>query len=54
MIMKIFVLLMIFVGFLILKYFPDIETYQKGGMTLVGILIGIILFLVGIGLIIFG
>jgi len=54
MIIKIFGLLMLFVGFLILKYFPSISSYQKGGMTLSGILIGIIFFLVGIGLIIFG
>jgi hypothetical protein len=54
MILKIFGLLMIIVGFLILKYFPDISGYQKKEMTMTGILIGVILFLVGIGLIIFG
>jgi len=54
MIIKFFGVLLLFVGFLVLKYFPDVSTYQKKGMTLSGILIGIIFFLIGIGLIIFG
>ena len=54
MILKIFGILMIIVGFLILKYFPDISDYQKKDMAMSGILVGVILFLVGIGLIIFG
>ncbi|MFH1474075.1 MAG: hypothetical protein ABIE55_04270 [Candidatus Aenigmatarchaeota archaeon] len=54
MILKILGLLMIIVGFLILKYFPDMERYQRGGFTMSGILIGLVMLLVGIGLIIFG
>jgi hypothetical protein len=54
MILKIFGLLMIIVGFLLLKYFPDIHHYQRSEMTMTGILIGAVLFLVGIGLVIFG
>jgi hypothetical protein len=54
MIIRFFGVLLIFVGFLILKYFPDISGYQKKEMTLSGILIGIVIILIGIGLIIFG
>jgi len=42
------------VGFLILKFFPDISGYQKEGMTLSGILIGVIIILIGVGLLILG
>ncbi len=54
MIVKIIGLIIAFVGFLMLKYFPDISDYQKKGFTLSGILIGIILILVGVGLMLFG
>ena len=54
MILKIFGLLLIILGFFILKYFPDTTTYQRGEMTMLGILVGIVFFLVGILLIIFG
>ena len=54
MIAKVFGLVMIFLGFLALKYFPDISDYQKKGMTLSGILVGIILSIIGIILLIVG
>jgi len=54
MVNKIIGLILTIIGFLILKYFPDISSYQKEGMTLSGILIGVIIILIGIGLLIFG
>jgi len=51
---KIIGLAFIILGFWIVKYFPDIMSYQRKEMTLTGILIGIVLLLVGIGLLIFG
>jgi len=54
MIYKIIGLILLAIGFLILKYFPDISSYQKNEMTLSGILIGILFALIGIGLLIFG
>lgn len=54
MILKFFGLLLVIFGFLILKFFPDIERYQRSEMTITGILIGALLFLAGILLIIFG
>ena len=54
MIVKVFGLVMIFVGFLILKYFPGISDYQKKGMTLSGVLIGIIISIIGIIMLILG
>jgi len=51
---KIIGLALIILGFWIVKYFPDIMTYQRKEMTLAGILIGIIFLLTGIGLLIFG
>jgi len=51
---KIIGLALIVLGFWIVKYFPDIMSYQRKEMTLTGILIGIILLLVGIGLLLFG
>ena len=51
---KILGLILAVLGFVILKYFPDVTTYQNKGMTLSGILIAIIFILVGIGLMIFG
>jgi len=47
-------LILIALGFVILKYFPDISSYQHKGMTLSGILIGVLFILIGIGLLIFG
>jgi len=54
MIYKIIGLILAALGFVILKYFPDITNYQQKGMTLSGILIAILFILVGIGLLIFG
>jgi hypothetical protein len=51
---KILGLILGVIGFLILKYFPDVKTYQHEGMTMSAILIGVIFILVGIGLLIFG
>lgn len=51
MITQVIGLIMALVGFLILKYFPDVNDYQLRGVTLSGILIAIILILVGIYLI---
>jgi hypothetical protein len=54
MIYKILGVILGVIGFLILKYFPDVTTYQHEGMTMNAILIGIIFILVGAGLVIFG
>jgi hypothetical protein len=54
MIYKILGAALVFAGFFIIKYFPDISEHQRGGMTLTGILTGIFILLIGIGLIIFG
>lgn len=54
MLYKIIGLILAVLGFAILKYFPDITTYQHKGMTMSGIFIGILFILVGIGLLIFG
>ncbi|NIO44851.1 MAG: hypothetical protein GTN36_04860 [Candidatus Aenigmarchaeota archaeon] len=54
MINKIIGLILAFVGFLILKYFPGVSDYQHKGHTLTGILIGVILILIGIVLMVFG
>jgi hypothetical protein len=54
MIYKIFGLFLAVFGFLILKFFPDMGSYQHSGMTLSAILIGVVLILVGIGLLVFG
>jgi hypothetical protein len=51
---KVLGLILAVVGFLILKYFPDVSTYQSKSFSLTGILIGIVFILVGIGLLIFG
>jgi len=47
-------IVILIIGFLILKYFPDMTRYQLKQMTFTGIFIGILLILIGIGLIIFG
>jgi hypothetical protein len=47
-------LILALIGFLILKYFPDVTEYQIRGYTLSGILIAIILILVGIYLVFSG
>ena len=54
MILKIFGLLLIVLGFLILKYFPDMQRYQTSDFTMSGILIGAVMIVVGIVLVIFG
>jgi hypothetical protein len=51
---KIFGLILAVIGFLILKFFPDIINYQSKPFTLSGILVAIVFILVGIGLLIFG
>jgi hypothetical protein len=54
MILKILGLISLFLGFLVLKYFPGISDYQEGGMTSFGILIGIVLSIAGIIMLIVG
>jgi hypothetical protein len=54
MIYKIIGLFLVIIGVAIIKYFPDVETYQSEGFTLGGILVGAVLILVGIALLIFG
>lgn len=54
MLIRIFGLIMIFIGFLILKYFPGISDYQKGEMVMLGIAIGIVISVAGIIMLIFG
>jgi MFS superfamily sulfate permease-like transporter len=54
MINQIIGLIMALVGFLILKYFPDIADHQISGYTMSAILIAIILILVGIYLVFSG
>jgi hypothetical protein len=54
MILKFLGLLLIILGFFILKFFPDIDRYQRSEMTVTGILIGAMFLLVGILLVIFG
>ena len=54
MIYKLLGLVLLALGFAIVKYFPDVDSYQHGGMTLSGILVGIVLILVGAILLIFG
>ena len=51
---KILGLILAILGFAILKYFPDTKSYQHLGMTMSGILIGVLFILIGIGLLIFG
>ena len=53
MIIKIVGLILAFVGFLMLKYFPGISAHQEH-FSLSGIFVGIILILIGAGMIIFG
>jgi len=47
-------LIPLLLGLLIIRYFPGYKDHQPKGMTLTGILIGIILFLFGIVLLVFG
>jgi hypothetical protein len=51
---KILGLILAVIGFLMLKFFPDVTTYQDKGLTASGLLIGILFILIGIGLVIFG
>ena len=51
---KILGLILMVLGLVILKYFPDVTNYQSKGFTLTGILIAVVFILVGIGLLIFG
>jgi len=51
---KILGLILVVLGFAVLKYFPDITNYQSKGFTMTGVLIGVLFILVGIGLLIFG
>lgn len=54
MIYKIVGLILAIFGFAIIKFFPDTASYQHSGMTITGILIGVLFILIGIGLVIFG
>jgi hypothetical protein len=54
MIVRVFGLVVIFLGFLVLKYFPGLSDHQNKGMTLSGILIGIIISIIGIIMLIVG
>ena len=54
MITQVIGLILALIGFLILKYFPDVTEYQISGYTFSGILIAIILILVGIYLVFSG
>ena len=54
MLIKILGLITIFIGFLVLKYFPGISDHQAKGMTLSGILIGAAISIIGIVMLIFG
>ncbi|MFH0929328.1 MAG: hypothetical protein V1818_03160 [Candidatus Aenigmatarchaeota archaeon] len=54
MILKVLGLIMLFLGFLVLKYFPDMSDYQQKGMTSFGILIGVVLSITGIIMLIVG
>ena len=52
--LKILGLILVVLGFAMLKYFPDVTSYQNKGFTMTGVLIGVLFILVGIGLLIFG
>ena len=51
---KIIGLMLLLFGFWTLKYFPDNRRFQREEMTFTGIMIGIVMFLIGLGLLIFG
>ncbi len=50
---KIVALILLGFGFFMVKDFPDITDYQKGGMSLLGVFIGVILLIIGIYFILF-
>ncbi len=52
--LKLLGVVFLILGFLILKFFPDIKQYQWSQMTTTGIFIGVIIFVFGILLLIFG
>lgn len=52
--LKIVGIIFMILGFLILRFFPDIVRYQRSEMTMAGILIGIVFFGLGLTLLIFG
>jgi hypothetical protein len=54
MIVKVIGILLALVGFLMLKFFPDILDYQPEGFSKSGIMIAIVLVLLGIAMIILG
>jgi len=52
--LKIIGLVLLFLGFLIIRYFPDTQKYQREGFLLSGLFVGAVLFVVGLALVIFG
>lgn len=42
------------VGALLLRHFPDIGGYQRGEMLVAGLFVGVLLLVLGIALVIFG
>ncbi len=54
MLWKIVGLILMIFGGLTLRYFPGLSDNQPKGMTLTGIFIGIICFVLGLALLIFG
>lgn len=54
MLLKLLGILLVVIGFLILRRFPDISGYQRPEMLATGLFIGAAAFVVGIALIIFG
>ena len=49
---KIIGFILLLLGYFILRYFPDV--YQRDDTSILGIMIGIFMALVGVGLLIFG
>lgn len=54
MLFKVIGILFILLGFFIIKNFPGYTHHQKEGMTLFGIFIGVLVFVLGIALFLFG
>ncbi len=51
--LKLLGILLVVLGFLVLKFFPDIS-YQRPEMLAAGLFIGALMLVIGIALIIFG
>ncbi|HLC51074.1 MAG TPA: hypothetical protein VJH90_01735 [archaeon] len=52
--LKILGIVLIVVGYFLIRLFPDEGEAQSGGFTMSGIILGAALLLIGIGLLIFG